>query len=430
MNTTEEMVFFEKKLAELEANGKGFNLRAFVFSSFYFWKMKMSGAFVFFVFLPIFLMFFMMFFFNPLVAFGVGFLLAHLIAGVVADSLMEKTLKGYIAVRRDIIDGAQVAYFAISVVRLVVCFILTGGFYAIYWGFKNWSNYQKATKEPLNPYINAWFFVFTAGGLFARMAKTLGECLNYKLYGIVYMLSFLAFVFSVRYLDGGAVSPEGADVLWGIALVGFIFSLMCLVKVQRMVNDYTAAELKQPLYKSFSWGEVLMIILGMINTFYPYPVGGTPSLKLSDVQVKQVASHSVLIYRHTKGYAAVCQKEGYELKKYPNEFEKRFTAEIARFDTKLARYGMSLAELEQEFITDDLKQAVENSIYDDLESWREEYVRGAIAGEEGIAYDDVPWDESMRGLVSLAQVCEVFDNYAMKAYDATFATYHFEVDGL
>lgn len=335
-----------------------------------------------------------------------------------------------IAARQDMGENARVEYFAISVVRLVVCFVLTGGFYAIYWGFKNWSNYQKATKEPLNPYINAWFFVFTAGGLFARMAKTLGARLNSKLYGIVYMFSFLAFAFSVRYIDKVPVFSESADVLWAVILGGFILSLMCLVKVQNIVNDYTEAELKQPLYRSFSWGEILMIVLGLINNFYPYSIGGTSSLQLSDEQAKQLASRSVFIYRHTKGYAAVCQKEGYELKIFPNEFKTHFTADIARLDTKLAQYGLNLADLEREFITDELKQVVENSIYEDLEGWREEYIRGGIAKEEGIAYDEVQWDESYRDLVSLGEICEVFDNYAMQAYAEALATYHLEVDGL
>lgn len=151
---------------------------------------------------------------------------------------------------------------------------------------------------------------------------------------------------------------------------------------------------------------------------------------MDEKQGKQIAAHTFVIYRHTNAYAAVCRKEGYELQQYPKEFRASFGTEIDELFRKLAPYGISLAELERDLVDEEAARAIEKSVYDELEQMREGYIKMAIAEENGLLYEEVEWNEEWRELVSLEEICEIFDYTAMSIFKEGFAAYHFRVDGL
>lgn len=118
MGTAERVAFFEAELAKFEFSERKFNVKAFIFSSFYFWYLGMSGMFAFFALLPIILALLFLFVINDMAAtVACGFVTAHIIAGFKADPAYKKYMTAYVDAYKNFDDSVMVPYLAISVWR-------------------------------------------------------------------------------------------------------------------------------------------------------------------------------------------------------------------------------------------------------------------------------------------------------------------------
>ncbi len=425
MNAAEQISLFETKIAEFELKGTKFNLKALIFSSFYFWYLGMSGYFVLFVFLPILFMLPLIIFYPPFIAFGIGFAISHVIAGWRADALYVRYMKRFIVDYKDVDCDAQAPYFAISLLRFVLFCILSGGFYILYWSYRNWKSYKQATKEPMSLFLCVWFYVLTMPGLVARMARTLRNLVHYRWYGIGFMISSIICHVTLRLSDKKMLF-ENEEVAYFVIFGTFLLETAFLIPVQAEVNRYTTEKLGQPLQKSFSFAEIAVVLLGLAS----FAVGFSSTPVLNDKQSEQVAAHAMVIYGHTKGYSEVCAEQGYVFKQYPEEFKTRFGAEMKELDRKLTPYGLSLELLEREYLDDELKKVIKDNIYDEIKSLREGIVMADLAEENGLEYDELQWQEEWSDFMSLAEVCEILDNNTSVAMDRLLSDYHFIVEGL
>lgn len=97
MGTAERVAFFEAELAKFEFSERKFNVMAFIFSSFYFWYLGMSGMFAFFALLPIILELLFLFVINDMAAaVACGFVTAHsksVFSGGIRDCFYRAVVK-------------------------------------------------------------------------------------------------------------------------------------------------------------------------------------------------------------------------------------------------------------------------------------------------------------------------------------------------
>ena len=62
-------------------------------------------------------------------------------------------------------------YFPVSVNKLVVMSIFTGGIYQIYWFYKNWQLIKDRERSSIIPFLRAFFSIFFCYDLFKRITN-------------------------------------------------------------------------------------------------------------------------------------------------------------------------------------------------------------------------------------------------------------------
>ena len=68
-------------------------------------------------------------------------------------------------------QAAQVAYFPVSPLKLVVLSTLTFGLYQLYWFYKNWALIKSQEKSDIIPVLRAIFGVFFCYSCYQRMSE-------------------------------------------------------------------------------------------------------------------------------------------------------------------------------------------------------------------------------------------------------------------
>lgn len=268
METKEKVKKFK---ADLEKKPKLFNIWAFIFSSFYFLFTEMFLYFYLFFILTFIIAIPFVHLFDIKTGLLIGFICSHTIAGFVANPCRRKYKQKFIETHeyeKKVNYDAQVEYFAISPSRLIICTILTGGLYTIYWGYKNWNNFQKATNDDINPYIQGLFFNFTVMNLFETIEYSTKSKKSYDFYSWACFFIFISE--GLIYNDLLKLSDNQDKI--SIYLLS-LFTLMlvypfCIVPVQMLINKYTKETLKKPLDNHFYFGEIVILALGILLNLY------------------------------------------------------------------------------------------------------------------------------------------------------------------
>jgi hypothetical protein len=60
-------------------------------------------------------------------------------------------------------------FYVVSVRKLIVMTFFTFGFYLVYWNYRNWATYKRATGEKVIPLLRAFFAVFFLYALLKRV---------------------------------------------------------------------------------------------------------------------------------------------------------------------------------------------------------------------------------------------------------------------
>lgn len=342
----------EKAVQRTSSQKLGFNLWAFIFSSWFFLYIGKFGWFVLFNALPVFLMLVFMRWTDPVTAFLIGVMIVHTIAAFVAPPIYQKykeknaqeKAQKKVTEMLEAIKEPLVEYYAVSVLRLVVSLLLTDGLYAVYWGFKNWNRYQKTTHSDINPYVNAWFFNLTAAGLFSKMNRTLKTAKNLSLYGWGCLVIFILQIIITSNMFQGNFATEIFN--WAIAglLITCALYMLCFIPVQTAVNKHHTEVLKKDLDKKFYPWEIFFLVIGiLLNVNMWFSISMSKRNTFTESEVTNAIISVSHIYEHTEIYPEICAREGYALQNYPLEFKSFYSEDINELETKLAEKGTSIA---------------------------------------------------------------------------------------
>ncbi len=410
MNVYEKVKFLEKEIKENKTHNSPFNIWAFIFSSFYFLYIGMDGYFLVFALLPFALSIPLLIFTFFGLAFVIGFVISHIVAGFIANRAYKKYREEFVEEHKGADLNKTVEYFAISSLRLILGSIITGGFYLLYWNFKNWNVYQKTTKDDINPYIRAWFYHLTMPFLFKNMNKTIKPKKSLVLYGVLYLLSFVA-ISIISYLANGNINIQLLLVLGLTVLALYLATPFLLLPVQRAVNRYTTETLQKPLVKKFLPWEIFFLIFGTIitlaNIFSPQESLWTQE------QEEKIGASVGFIYRHTQAYSDFCKKSGYELKIYPDEFRAYFAQDIENLEAELATQGLTIEGLQQTYITPQAKEFMERLIAEEFDWLKKSLTLAAISQQANIPAENLSWKDDMSEIMTMEDVCSIFDEVGM-----------------
>ena len=389
-----------------------FNIFAFFLSSFYFAYKNMAGYFILFLFLPI--LFYIIFglFLDEDLAIFIGWLSAHIIAGFCANPLCRRNEKKYQEKNGKIDTSKPAEYFAVPLWLLVLFTLLSGGVYMLYWGYRNWKSYQKATNDDVSPASNAFFFNLTVIPLFSKMSITLKSQKLFLLCGIMCLCLFVADN-AINYSLSKWWIPDNRQM---VCLVVLIFSAFlypfCVVPVQKKVNEYTTTALKKTLEKRFYPWEIVILLIGMIfNYVYWF---GNPFIAQPQLTVEQgqkIGAVAGFIYSHTKVYPMVCAKAGYEMKNYPTEFKTYFAEDIAATEKLLTQFGYAPDNIDN-ILNEQAKQNYAQNAYEDLTQLKKNLTVVLIAREQNIPIEQVQWQDDMNAVLTLDDVCAFLDENA------------------
>ncbi len=417
-------------LAKSSTNKLSFNVWAFLLSPLYYFYKGLAGYFILFTFLPVILLIPFLFFHAIEVAdtrkliIATCFLVSHIFAGFVANPANKKYQENYIKKHGAINIDKEVEYFAISVPRLVICTILTSGLYTVYWGFKNWNNYQKTTNDDVNPYLRAWFFDWTAVSLFSNIKRTVKDNKPYVFYGLMCLLIFLANLLTSEIVSKNLLSNQNAFIILLVSLVLMFIYPFCIVPVQKSINKYTTEILKKPLDNHFYPWEKVIITLGIavnIISFCSGFIDGSNAF-ISQEEARKIMSSTAFIYKHTKAYPAFCKQENYILLQYPKDFNSFFSEEINNFTSFLNSKGYSLEMAESEIITPQIQNELNKYVYEDLESLR----KILIAEKYDIPEENIKSGSEYDSALTLRDTCEFIDKYGADILQNTQIRYFFK----
>lgn len=141
-------------------------------------------------------------------------------------------------------------YFGVSITKLVVMSIFTGGFYEIYWCYRHWKAEREREKEDMMPFFRAVFAPLWAFSLFGRIQ---GMCAKHVI-PATWSATGLALIYLTL-----SVASRLPDPLWLVSFLNFI----PLIIVQRSVNALNAAIAPEaPQNDHFTGANVVLLLIG------------------------------------------------------------------------------------------------------------------------------------------------------------------------
>ena len=412
MNTLDYVKKYQDELSNNKYNSV-FNIWAFLFSSLYFLYKRMY-------------VWFAVFFIAPLILYRIfeaisaesniyltAFLIIHLIAGFSANPLCKRYLENYIKNHQNADLNKIVSYHSVSVVKLVLFMILSCGLYSLYWGYKHWETYQLTTKDDVSPFARGWLIHLTAPSLFAKIGKSIHSNIQLQYLGIGFLFCALIPIFFDRYFE----TFQDATTIYSIIvlqLILFLISVLFLAIVQKKINDYNISHSNEKVKITVNIKEIIIVLIGFIlfgvlsfqNDKDSYSFLG----EYTQEQQEKIGASVGFIYRHTKGYKEVCEKEGYIIKKYPNEFLSYFSHEINQLNAGLSKHNYTIEDVENALLNDSIKTRIATDIYTELEMTRKLFIiMSLVAEEQDVSIENVHWDNNWNNLLTFKDVCEIFD---------------------
>lgn len=142
-------------------------------------------------------------------------------------------------------------FYVVSVRKLVIMMIGTFGFYFLYWNYRNWATYKRASGERVIPFLRAFFAIFFLYPLLRRVDRgfqTIGReyrwwpgllTLGYLFAVVIYIAP--EFVVPVRTWLGARPLENAADLLlmmWVFPLSLFAVQIWLVGLMQRAINTH------------------------------------------------------------------------------------------------------------------------------------------------------------------------------------------------
>ena len=424
MDTLGYVKKYQEEIKDSKKYSSIFNIWAFLFSSLYFFYKRMYLHFFIFLLTLVLLAYMFIPWLGADNAFPISLLVTHLIAGFIANPHYKKYMQNYIKNYKDAEIYKIVQYDSMSITKFILCMVFSVGLYSLYWGYKHWKKYQITTKDDVSPLGRALFIHLTAPSLFSKIGKSINSNIKLVYFGI----GFLICSFGIAIIDKMSENINAPIfVLFLISIILFVLAILCLVIVQKKINEYNILQTNEKIKMTINIREIIVIIIGFI-AFIVVPFAGiyagykevtsanndkTKHLAFEEYtpeQQEKIGASVGFIYRHIKGYKEVCQKEGYIMTKYPNDFSQYFSKEINELKNNLSKYNYTLENAENMLLGyAGFRTKVITSIYKELDDIRKLTIMTVIAEKQGISVDDVEWNNDWDNLFTLADTCKVFD---------------------
>lgn len=152
-------------------------------------------------------------------------------------------------------------FYVVSTRKLLILYFATLGLYHLYWNYKNWALYNKATDEGIWPIPRAIFSIFTTHALFRNFAdhdKT-GERAEWDASRYAGFMVLLLFVGNG--LDRCAGKGLGSPITDIASLAMLLPTGLLLKKVQEEVNA-RCGDPQGRSNASFSWANIVWSVAG------------------------------------------------------------------------------------------------------------------------------------------------------------------------
>lgn len=434
MRKLEKALLIQQEIKTNPSLSKKFNIWAFIFSSFWYFKKDLTVKFIAYAVLP-FIIFVILFNTLPLwLALAIPYLISHTIAGFRGNSDYKKRIDSFIAKnqnkKRAEIDK-QVKYFAISPLRLVVFSVLTFGLYQIYWAYKNWNATIEAQEEKINPNLRSLvFYIIFIYPLFIKIKKDIQKVMKVSpiinITGAIYLILFIIQIIVPSFYEKEIIvlfaNKPIIKLLFIISLL--VIEALLFVPIQRAINTYNLAiDSKNTLQHKLLRGEVIVLIIGIfanyINPFLPENMQiRLPRQQSTTSQEQNIGEVVGIAYRHIKGYDMVCTEYGYAMQKYPNTFRKELAPQILDVNKSLQKENLSFEKvLNQMGQSEELVKITKESIVKELEESREIFTTAIISQEKNIPMKEVVIDQ--QNLIDLPVVCKIIDDMSDKVINSS-----------
>ena len=157
-------------------------------------------------------------------------------------------------------------YFNISPKRLIICTIITQGFYIFYWFYRNFKAIKTDQNLPLNSLIRSIFYRFTSASVF-RGIKYSALSVNYKHNLGIYSNSIYIFVLTGLIVVADQFFNLTTNLGYLYYLITILFTLILisglLFRFQKAINFYSE-KIKFNIITDFKLGEIIIILVGIL----------------------------------------------------------------------------------------------------------------------------------------------------------------------
>jgi hypothetical protein len=151
-------------------------------------------------------------------------------------------------------------FLYISESRFIVMSILTLGIFEIYWNYKNWSYIKKRDNLDIQPVWRAIFGIFYIHSLLSFIEQD--NEMN-KIKKSDFSASSLATGWVIMILIGNVLGRFDDISINTLGILISVSSLLCLLPVQKHINRVNNLINSEILYKGWSFGQVLCLVIGI-----------------------------------------------------------------------------------------------------------------------------------------------------------------------
>jgi hypothetical protein len=160
-------------------------------------------------------------------------------------------------------------FYVVSPIKFLALFFTTFGVYHIFWHYKNWALYKKATRGDEWPIMRAIFFIFFTHSLFREIDKELIMTSNKHKWSpelcatVIIILSITARIYSRISSMGSNDETSIMDViiLLYVPITGYF-----LYQAQKAINQACADPVGET-NSSFTVANIIWMALGAIFVF-------------------------------------------------------------------------------------------------------------------------------------------------------------------
>jgi len=152
-------------------------------------------------------------------------------------------------------------FLYIPMSRLVTMSIFSFGLYQAYWIYKNWRFLKERNKLAIQPFWRGIFGVFFIHDLLKRIAayKNLGKFGPPKFSVLAISTGWITIIVLSNLI--GRADSFGLSLLSTALSCG---SVLCLIPVQRFINEGNESRVAKPVYTPWSGGQISVIVVSVL----------------------------------------------------------------------------------------------------------------------------------------------------------------------